>query len=120
DAVHLALPVVNLTTNIPAGNSDNYTWEVAATRRQSSWWSLLGSLTGIWSRAEAVGTGTSFTPNALINTRDGINRTMVWQAKITGTLNVPMGVSISPVFRIQAGQAYGRTFTQSLNFGPAA
>ena len=96
-----------------------YTFEIAATRRQSSWWSLMGSFTEIWGRSQALGAGASYTPNSLINTYDGVNKSTAWQAKVTGTLNLPWGLAVSPVFRLQAGQPYARTFTQALNYGTA-
>ena len=38
-------PPVNLTTNLPDSNSEYYTWEITATKRQSGRWSLLASFT---------------------------------------------------------------------------
>ena len=48
---------VNLTTNLPDSDSEYYTWEITATKRQSARWSLLASFTHTWSREAALGTG---------------------------------------------------------------
>lgn len=116
---YLTSPVLNLTTNLPVGNSDAYTWEISATRRQSGWWSVMANFSHTWLDDEALGAGTAFTPNALLNTTDGRNKTKVWQAKTTATLNLPWGLRATPVLRHQAGTPFGRSFTQTLNFGPA-
>ena len=63
----LARHPVNLTTNLPDSNSDYYTWEITAMRRQHAGWSLLASFTHTWAHEAALGTGNDFTPNALIN-----------------------------------------------------
>ncbi len=115
---YLTLPVVNTTMNLPI-DADAYTWEVAATRRQTSWWSLSASFANIWSNSAALGTGTSFTPNAAINSDDGVNKSIRWQGRIAGTLNMPWGLRVSPVLRHQAGEPFGRTFVRALNFGNA-
>ena len=64
-AESLSAPPVNLTTNLPDSNSEYYTWEITATKRQSGRWSLLASFTQTWSHEAALGTGNDFTPNAL-------------------------------------------------------
>ena len=66
-AASLSASPLNLTTSLPVSNSDYYTWEITATKRQRASWSLLGSFTETWSQEAALGTGNDFTPNALIN-----------------------------------------------------
>ena len=68
----LGTPPVNLTTNLPDSDSDYYTWEITATRRQRAGWSLLASFTHTWSHEAAyLGRGTisrrtrSSTPRAV-------------------------------------------------------
>src|SRR5207249_564371 len=74
---------VNLTANLPdSANSDYYTWEITATRREVGRWSLLASFAETWSRETNLGGGGSFTPNAFINTADGRNRFSTWQGKV--------------------------------------
>ena len=63
---------MNLTTNLPDSDSEYYTWEITATKRQSARWSLLASFTHTWRREAALGTGNDFTPNALDQRRPGI------------------------------------------------
>jgi hypothetical protein len=115
----LSAPPVNLTTNLPDSDSEYYTWEVTATKRQSARWSLLASFTETWSREAAVAAGGSFTPNSLINSDRGQDRFMTWQAKVNGTMNLPLGLRAVPVFRHQSGTPFARTFVQTLNYGNA-
>ncbi len=110
---------VNLTTNLPAGDSEYYTWEITATKRQSERWSLLASFTETWNHEAALGTGNDFTPNALINSEGSQDRFRTWQAKVNGTISVPWGVRLVPVFRHQSGTPFARTFVQALNYGNA-
>ena len=87
---------MNLTTNLPDSNSEYYTWEITATKRQRTGWSLLASFTETWSHEAALGTGNDFTPNALINATGGQDRFRTWQAKLNGTMNLPLGLSGRP------------------------
>jgi hypothetical protein len=115
----LASAPVNLTTNLPGSDSDYYTWEITATKRQSARWSLLASLTQTWNREAALGTGNDFTPNALINTTGGQLRFTTWQAKVHATLSLPLDLRVVPVVRSQSGTPFARTFVRTLNYGPA-
>jgi hypothetical protein len=75
----LALPVLNVTENIAGSNSNYYTWEITATKRQTQRWSLLASFAETWSNETNLGNGyfanlsASYNPNALINTSSGFN-----------------------------------------------
>ena len=115
----LGVAPVNLTTNLPDSDSEYYTWEMTATKRQSAGWSLLASFTHTWNREAAAGTGTDFTPNALINTTDGQDRFTTWQAKVNGAISLPWGFLVAPVVRHQSGTPYARTFVRTLNYGNA-
>ena len=115
----LGVPPVNLTTNLPDGDSEYYTWEITATKRQSARWSLLASFTETWNHEAALGTGNDFTPNALINSAGSQDRFRTWQAKVNGTVSIPWGVRFVPVIRHQSGQPFARTFVQALNYGNA-
>jgi hypothetical protein len=110
---------VNLTTNLPDSNSEYYTWEITATKRQHADWSLLASFTETWSHEAAVGTGNDFTPSALINTTGNQDRFRTWQAKLHGTINLRWGFLVVPVVRHQSGTPFARTFIQTLNYGSA-
>jgi len=118
-AAALAAPIVNLTTTLPGGNSDYYTWEISMTKRRSGRWSLLASFTETWSQEAALGAGADFTPNALINSVGGRNRFTTWQAKANGTVALPWAVLLVPVVRHQSGTPFARTFVQPLNYGSA-
>ena len=112
DADALTAAPVNLTTNLPDSDSDYYTWEITATKRQRAGWSLLASFTHTWAREAALGTGNDFTPNALINADGTQDRFRTWQARLNGTVSLPLGFSVVPVLRYQSGQPFARTFVQ--------
>ena len=118
-AASVSAPPVNLTTNLPDSNSDYYTWEITATKRHTGRWSLLASFTHTWNYEAALGTGNDFTPNALINSTDHHDRFRTWQAKVNGTMNLPLGFRVVPVLRHQSGTPFARTFVQTFNYGSA-
>jgi hypothetical protein len=113
------LAPVNLTTNLPDSTSEYYTWEVTATKRQSARWSLLASFTHTWIREAALGAGNDFTPNALVNTTGGRDRSTTWQGKLHATVRLPLAVLLVPVVRHQSGTPFARTFVRTLNYGNA-
>ena len=118
-AASLSASPVNLTTSLPDSNSDYYTWEITATKRQRSGWSMLASFTHTWSHEAALGTGNDFTPIVLINATGHQNRFRTWQAKLNGTMNLRWGFQVVPVVRHQSGTPFARTFVQTLNYGNA-
>ena len=118
-AASLSASPVNLTTSLPDSNSEYYTWEITATRRQRSGWSLLASFTHTWSHEAALGTGNDLTPNALINTTRAQDHFRTWQAKLNGTMHLRWGFLVVPVVRHQSGTPFARTFVQTLNYGSA-
>ena len=118
-AASLSASPVNLTASLPDSNSEYYTWEITATKRQRTGWSLLASFTETWSRQAALGMGNDFTPNALINATRNQDRFMTWQAKLNGTMNLRWGFLVVPVVRHQSGTPFARTFVQTLNYGSA-
>jgi hypothetical protein len=108
-----------VTMNLPDSNSEYYTWEITATKRQRAGWSLLASFTETWSHEAALGTGNDFTPNALINAAGNQDRFRTWQAKLNGTINLPWDFLLVPVVRHQSGTPFARTFVLALNYGNA-
>ena len=110
---------VNETMSLPDSNSEYYTWEITATKRQRGGWSMLASFTETWNHEAALGTGNDFTPNALINATRNQDRFRTWQAKLNGTVNLPWDVLLVPVIRHQSGTPFARTFVQALNYGNA-
>jgi hypothetical protein len=110
---------LNLTTTLPASDSDYYTWEITATKRHTGWWSLLASFTNTWHREAALGSGSDFTPNALVHTVNGQARFTTWQAKLHATLDLPHDVRLIPLVRSQSGTPFARTFVRTLNYGNA-
>jgi hypothetical protein len=115
----LGVPPVNLTTNLADSASDYYTWEITATKHQGRRWFLLASFTRTWHREPALGTGSDFTPNALINATGGRLHFTTWQAKVQGAVALPGGVRALPIIRSQSGMPFGRTFVRTLNYGNA-
>jgi hypothetical protein len=116
---YVGLRPVNVTTNLPYGDSAYDTWEITATKRQTGRWSLLASFTQTWSREAALGPGSDFSPNALLNSVDRQARFTNWQAKVNGTLSLPWGVRLVPLVRHQSGVPFARTFVRTLNYGNA-
>jgi hypothetical protein len=114
---YVTLPPVNIVKNLEDTDSDYYTWEVTATKREADRWALLASFAETWSNATNLGAGANFTPTQRINTRDGRNRTSTWQAKLHATLNLRWDLRVTPIVRHQSGTPFGRTFVQTLNFG---
>ena len=109
---------VNVTTNLPDSDSNYYTWEITATRRQTGRWSTLASFTKTWHREAALGMGNDFTPNALINAA-GQDQFTTWQAKLLATASLPLGLRVVPVVRAQSGTPVARTFVRALAYGNA-
>jgi hypothetical protein len=119
-AANLSLQPVNITRNINEAKSDYYTWEITATRRETGRWSLLASFAETWSHETNLSGGASYTPNAFINTENGLNVFRTWQGKINATVRLPGEVRLTPVYRHQSGTPFGRTFvTTTLNYGNA-
>src|SRR5262249_23693670 len=112
DPAYLSLPVSQVVKNGYITNSDYYTWEITATRRQSNRWSLLASFSELWSR-EGV---TRLTPNALINTTDGRDAYNEWQVRLSSNLELAKGIMLTPILRAQAGRPYAPTFISRLNY----
>src|SRR5256885_6472369 len=89
-------------------------------------WSVIASLAHTTSYAQANPFfETSFrqnplpvTPNDLINTEpDGQEKSTDIAAKVTASWEGPWGLKVSPVYRYQAGQNFGRTIVATLNYG---
>ena len=101
DPAYLSLPQVLQVVNLNQKSND-YTWETTATRRQSGRWSLRASFAETWSRSQPA----PITPNALVGTVNGFNKTKTYQTKLVATLDLRWGIRLMPVFRSQSGQAY--------------
>jgi len=115
-----SLSPVNETTNIAGTNSTYYTWEITAVKRDAGGkWSLQASYAKTWNDQTNLSTGSSFTPNQLINTQNGLNVFTNWQAKLNSTVKLKWGILLTPVLRVQSGIPFGRTFVASTNYGSA-
>lgn len=118
-AAALGQPVVNITQNLDGADSDYYTWEATATKRESNGWSLLASFAHTWRSEAALSAGAGYTPNAFINGDGDRLDTTVWQAKLNATVRLPWEIRATPTLRHQAGSPFARTFTQAMNWGNA-
>jgi outer membrane receptor protein involved in Fe transport len=123
---YLGLPVRNVLANVPDARTNYYTWELTATKRMSRGWSAIASISHTTSYAQAnTFFDTNFrqnplpvTPNDLINTApDGQEKSTDIAAKVTASWEGPWGLKVSPVYRYQAGQNFGRTIVATLNYG---
>jgi hypothetical protein len=110
---YVGLPTVSVTQNLPDAKDNFYTWEVSGERRPRHGWSLSGSFAKTWNQRSALATN----PNVDINRVDGQDHFTSWQAKFSGTFDLPKGIRVSPLVRHQSGVTYGRTFVASLNGG---
>jgi len=122
--INLALPVVNLLHNTP-GKDDFYNLELSANRRLSHGWSVNASYSYRWNQDNALNYfGQNLrvrqdvaNPNDALNTEDGRYVFGLWTAKINGSYDAPWGLRLTPAFRMQQGQPYGRTFQATMNYG---
>ena len=80
---------------------------------------MLASFTYTWNHEAALGTGSDFAPNALINTVSNQDRFTTWQAKVNASISLPLDFRIVPVVRSQSGTPFARTFVRALNYGNA-
>ncbi|HUU36485.1 MAG TPA: TonB-dependent receptor, partial [Vicinamibacterales bacterium] len=125
---NLALPVSNLTTNLP-GKGQYHTVEFQATKRQAGRWSLSAAFSKRWNKDHETdyfgqnlrAITTPSTANDLINTNNGRFDFTMWTAKVNGSYDAPYGIRITPALRFQQGQPYGRTFqagsANGINYG---
>jgi hypothetical protein len=112
DPSYLALPVVQQIQNVVVRDTDYYTWEITATKRQLNHWSLLASFSNLWSREGQ----TILTPNDLIHTTNGRDVFSEWQIRLASTLILTKGIEITPMYRGQAGRPFAPTFQTRLNY----
>lgn len=99
--------------------SDYVSWEIAATKRMRHNWSLDASYANTWSRL-AVQAVNSTNPNPddmLFAEPDGRRHFSNWQAKIGSSIDLPHGVRISPLLRMESGTPFARQITASFNYG---
>ena len=120
------LPTLNQTRNVPNSDGKYTTWEITATKRHANRWSLMATFAHTWSADQAsaffgqsVRNNTyAISPNDKINaTESGAYEFTVWQGKLNATIEGPWAIKVTPVLRHQAGQPFGRTFSQTLSYG---
>jgi hypothetical protein len=116
-AAYLGLPTVSLVTNVP-GRSTYDTYEIAMNKRMSDRWS--SSISYSYTRRNAYRTASNtypLNPNSCINANaDCQDESSDYSFKLNGVFELPAGVKLSPVYRFQAGNNFGRTFVATLNY----
>ena len=116
----LALPIVNITTNLAGADSDYYNWEITATQPRDDVLVACRRASPTPGASEtALTAGAGYTPNAFINTDDERLVSTTWQAKLLATLKFRGDFRVTPTIRHQAGNPFGRVFTQTFNWGNA-
>jgi hypothetical protein len=120
------LPTVNQTRNVPNSDGKYTTWEITATKRHTNRWSLMATFAHTWSADQnnaffgqnVRNNQYAITPNDKINATDsGAYEFTAWQGKLNATIEGPWAIKVTPVLRHQAGQPFGRTFSQTLSYG---
>jgi hypothetical protein len=127
-----ALPVENYIFNQPGFTADYQTLEIGATKRFSNKWNLVTSYSITWYDAFGTnffGTGTAanygsgatftnvfgttgmpITPNGLASK----SQFSQWNFKLHGSYEPGWGLRLTPVFRMQQGYPYGRSFNTAV------
>jgi len=122
DPAFRTLPVVNQVQNVDGANGDFHTFEITGTKRMSNRWSALISYgyTKSYDNNNTTYQGNAVrqnalpvTPNDEINTTDGRHEYSRQNFKLSGTVQAPWGINISPMLRYQQGFPFGRTFAAS-------
>jgi hypothetical protein len=119
--------VNNLVTNA-SGVNDYYTWEITGIRRMTSGWSMMASYAITWNRENLASPGAAanpvrsadspLNPNDLVNASDdGRYHYALWNLKLHAVLPGPWSFRFAPLFRVQSGQPFGRTFVATMNYG---
>jgi hypothetical protein len=104
-SVASANPVRNVVQNVDA-QATYKTVEASMMKRMRDRWSA--TIGGAYTRTDDFPNGYPSNPNGLFDAQ--YTR---WDFKVTGTYDGPWGVRFSPVFRHQAGPAFGRTVSVS-------
>jgi hypothetical protein len=93
--------------NAPGDRSDTYhSFEVAATKRYSKRWT---GTTSFWMTKNHRWLGIAATPQSPNDDRFPIDNTWNWEARASGTYNLPMDISLSSSYRAQSGDKEQRT-----------
>jgi hypothetical protein len=126
---NLAPAYVGLATQDYVTNGDGvsefWTWEISGTKRMSARWSVLASYSYRWNQDFASAylgnnlraSTLPVSPNDLINTDEGRYNFNNWTFKASGSYEARWGLRLSPSYRFQAGQPFGRTFLATTNYG---
>jgi hypothetical protein len=109
---YVGLPTVSFVTNW--GNDSKYdTFEATMTKRTSNHWSAQASYS--WTKSWSA--RTALNPNDCINANASCQDvTTDYSFKLNGSFDGPLGIKFSPVYRMQAGNNFNRTFVARLNY----
>ncbi len=117
-----------LVTNVDGYEGTYKTFELSANKRYSNRWSALASFSYTWTNEfgnnyfnNRVGTAVSnfsffgsYPTNPNEKTENDYTN---WNAKLSGSVDAGWGVTVTPVWKIQTGAPFGRTFQARLNYG---
>ncbi|MBP7778260.1 MAG: TonB-dependent receptor [Acidobacteria bacterium] len=117
-----------LVTNVDGYEGTYKTFELSANKRYSNRWSALASLSYTWTNEfgnnyfnNRVGTAVSnfsffgsYPTNPNEKTENDYTN---WNAKLSGSVDAGWGVTVTPVWKVQTGAPFGRTFQARLNYG---
>ncbi len=117
-----------LVTNVDGYEGTYKTFEISANKRYSNRWSALASLSytstnefGNLYFSNRVGTAVtnfsffgSYPTNPNEKTENDFSN---WNGKLSGSLDAGWGVTVTPVWKVQSGAPFGRTFQARLNYG---
>jgi hypothetical protein len=92
------------------------TLEVSANKRMANRWSAGGGFNYTWTKEHGNSYfGNTVSPSLFPNSPNdtSLQEFTTWGFRVYGTIEAPWGVRLSPVFRHQSGQPYGRTLSVS-------
>jgi hypothetical protein len=132
----LAAGISNVVMNVDGFEADYKSIELAATKRFTNKWSLVGSFLYTWTDEfgssynghGAAGAGAGLNPSlfssfaaqvgAPVSPNDDIRSEFtLWNFKMHGTWEPGWNVRLTPVLRIQQGHPYGRVFNATSGSG---
>jgi hypothetical protein len=135
---NLALPTVTRVHNPEGFKADYKSIEVAATKRFTRKWGLVGSFLYTWTDefsslyySNRFGVTPVLTPSLFggasgggvfpVTPNDRIHNEFTnWNVKLSGSYEPGWGLRFTPVYKAQSGMPYGRFINTTLNYGAQA
>ena len=101
-----AFNVLRAATALPDRSDTYHTFEVVATKRYSKKWTGTASF---WTTKNHRWIGIAATPQSPNDDLFPVDDTWNWEARASGTYNLPMDISLSSSYRAQSGEREQRT-----------